>query len=184
MLGRDAAPRPSGGDRGRGMFAETPVHVVLFEPEIPPNTGNVARLCSVMETPLHLVEPLGFSLDDGKLRRAGLDYWPELDVRVWPDMEAYLAGAGKGRRMVAATAKSAAGVSPLQNFSFLPGDSLIFGPETRGLPAAVLERCACRVRIPMRNTARSLNLSTAVGIVLYAALAGLRMLDFAQRPPE
>ena len=148
-----------------------PVHVVLFEPEIPPNTGNIIRLCSVMNTSLHLIEPLGFSVDDARLRRAGLDYRHEVDLHVWPDMQSYLDGPGKERRPVAATAKKDA--LPLPRFTFAPGDSLLFGPETRGLPQHILQSCPCRVRIPMRSTARSLNLSTAAGIVLYAALARL-----------
>ncbi len=155
-----------------------PVHVVLFEPEIPPNTGNTARLCSVMNTPLHLIEPLGFSMDDKHLRRAGLDYWAELDIRVWPDLTAYLAGPGAGRRLVGASATRDARSTPLQRFVFSPEDSLIFGPETRGLPPDTLDRCPARLRIPMRESARSLNLSTAVGIVLYAALADLNLLEF------
>jgi tRNA (cytidine/uridine-2'-O-)-methyltransferase len=152
------------------------VHLVLYEPEIPPNTGNVARLCAAMGVPLHLIEPLGFSLDDKRLKRAGLDYWPEVDVHVWPGLAAYLKEPGKQRRLVAATAKRTRQVTALPQTVFTPDDSLLFGPETRGLPAQVLEQCALRVRIPIRGTARSLNMSTAAGIVLYAALACLGAL--------
>ena len=151
-------------------------HVVLYEPEIPPNTGNVARLCAAMGVPLHLIEPLGFSLDDKRLKRAGLDYWPEVDVYAWPSLAAYLGGAGGGRRLVAATARRSRRITALQQAVFTPDDSLLFGPETRGLPAHVLDQCGLRVHIPIRAGTRSLNLSTAAGIVLYAALACLGTL--------
>ena len=150
-----------------------PAHVVLYEPEIPPNTGNVARLCAAMGVPLHLIEPLGFSLDDKRLRRAGLDYWPEVDVHVWPGLAAYLDEAGRGRRLVATTARRTRRITALQHAVFTRDDSLLFGPETRGLPAHVLEQCGLHVHIPIRDSARSLNMSTAAGIVLYAALACL-----------
>ena len=146
------------------------VHLVLYEPEIPPNTGNVARLCAAMGVPLHLIEPLGFSLDDKRLKRAGLDYWPEVDVHVWPGLAVYLGGAGGGRRLVAATAKRTRRITPLPQAGFTPDDSLLFGPETRGLPPHVLEQCGLHVHIPIRAGVRSLNMSTAAGIVLYAAL--------------
>jgi tRNA (cytidine/uridine-2'-O-)-methyltransferase len=151
-------------------------HLVLYEPEIPPNTGNVARLCAAMGVPLHLIEPLGFSLDDKNLKRAGLDYWPEVDVQVWPGLAAYLEAAGRNRRLVATTARRTGQAVALQQAAFTPDDSLLFGPETRGLPAHVLEQCGLRVHIPIRNAARSLNMSTAAGIVLYAALSFLGAL--------
>ena len=152
------------------------VHLVLYEPEIPPNTGNVARLCAAMGVPLHLIEPLGFSLDDKHLKRAGLDYWPQVDVHVWSGLAAYLEAAGRGRRLVATTARRTLQITALQQAVFTPDDSLLFGPETRGLPAHVLDQCGLRVHIPIRAGARSLNLSTAAGIVLYAALACLGAL--------
>ena len=164
-------------DRGFPMS----VHLVLYEPEIPPNTGNVARLCAAMGVPLHLVEPLGFSLDDKRLKRAGLDYWPEVDVHAWPSLAGYLDGAGRGRRLVATTARRTRQVSALQHAVFTPDDSLLFGPETRGLPAHVLEQCGLRVHIPIRDAARSLNMSTAAGIVLYAALHCLGALPACER---
>ena len=153
-----------------------PLHIVLYEPEIPPNTGNVARLCAAMGVPLHLIEPLGFSLDDKSLKRAGLDYWPQVDVHIWPGLTAYLDGAGRGRRLVATTARRTRRIRALQHAVFTPDDSLLFGPETRGLPAPVLEQCGLHVHIPIRDSARSLNMSTAAGIVLYAALARLGTL--------
>jgi tRNA (cytidine/uridine-2'-O-)-methyltransferase len=153
-----------------------PLHLVLYEPEIPPNTGNVARLCAAMGVPLHLIEPLGFSLDDKSLKRAGLDYWPQVDVHTWPGLAAYQGGAGRGRRLVATTARRPRHIRALHHALFTPDDSLLFGPETRGLPAQVLEQCGLHVHIPIRDSARSLNLSTAAGIVLYAALACLGAL--------
>ena len=152
------------------------VHLVLYEPEIPPNTGNVARLCAAMGVPLHLVEPLGFSLDDKALKRAGLDYWPEVDVHAWPSLSAYLNEAGRRRRLVATTARRTQRIIALQHAVFTPEDSLLLGPETRGLPAHVLEQCGLHAHIPIRAGARSLNMSTAAGIVLYAALAYLGTL--------
>jgi len=151
------------------------MHIVLFQPEIPPNTGNIARLCAATQTPLHLIEPLGFSLEDRYLRRAGLDYWPDVKLDVWPDLFAYLNGPGLGRRLIATSAK---GGLPVHRMDFTDCDSLLFGPETRGLPDSVLNMAACRVCIPQcGNTVRSLNLSTAAGIILYQALAYCNMLD-------
>ncbi len=150
------------------------MHIVLVEPEIPPNTGNVARLCAATGTSLHLVEPLGFSLADRYLKRAGLDYWPHVSVTVWPTFAAYLMGAGSGKRLVMTSSRDGTGV---HRFAFQAGDSLIFGPETRGLDPAILTLSEFRVRIPIRNVVRSLNLSTAAGIVLFQALAASGLLD-------
>ena len=150
------------------------MHIVLFEPEIPPNTGNIARLCAATGTELHLVEPLGFSIDNKQLKRAGLDYWPHAQVRTWPNFDAYVQDAGQGRRLVMTSSK---GGEPVHRFSFSPQDTLVFGPETRGLPDNVLARSAQRVRIPLRPVVRSLNLSTSAGIVLYTALAQCGLLE-------
>lgn len=151
------------------------MHIVLFEPEIPPNTGNIARLCAGTDTPLHLVEPLGFSLEDRYLRRAGLDYWPHVRIRVWRRLEDYLAESGPeggaGRRLVMTSAKTAEASVPVHRFPFAAEDALVFGPETRGLPPEVLQLSSHRVRIPINDNIRSLNLSTSAGIVLMAALA-------------
>lgn len=155
------------------------MEIVLFEPEIPPNTGNVARLCAVTGTRLHLIEPLGFRLEDRYLKRAGLDYWPNVRMDVWPDMAAFcrdVEATRPGTRLVATSAKP--GGLPLHRFPFRPDDILVFGPETRGLPAEVLARCPARVRIPMlRGHGRCINLSTSCGIVLYAALAASGCMD-------
>ncbi|WP_298069366.1 tRNA (cytidine(34)-2'-O)-methyltransferase [uncultured Mailhella sp.] len=150
------------------------LHVVLYHPEIPPNTGNVARLCAGTGTRLQLIEPLGFSLDDKHLKRAGLDYWPHVDVAVWPSLDAYLLEDGAGRRLVSTSARAG---EPVQRFAFSPRDSLLFGPESCGLPADVQAFAERHVRIPVRDCIRSLNLSTSVGIVLYAALTDIGALD-------
>ena len=151
------------------------MHIVLFEPEIPPNTGNIARLCAGTDTPLHLVEPLGFSLEDRYLRRAGLDYWPHVRIRVWRRLEDYLAESGPeggaGRRLVMTSARTAEASVPVHRFPFAAEDALVFGPETLGLPPEVLQLSSHRVRIPINDNIRSLNLSTSAGIVLMAALA-------------
>ncbi len=146
------------------------LHIVLYHPEIPPNTGNIARLCAGTGTRLHLIEPLGFSIDDRHLRRAGLDYWPHVDVTAWPSLEAYLAADGAGRRLVSTSARRG---EPVQRFSFTAEDSLLFGPESCGLPLEVQNRADAHVRIPVKDCIRSLNLSTSAGIILYAALAFL-----------
>ena len=150
------------------------MHIVLFEPEIPPNTGNVARLCAATGTELHLIEPLGFSLEDRYLKRAGLDYWPHVSVRVWPAFAAYLENDGAGKRLVMTSSR---GGTALHTFTYTANDALVFGPETRGLPEHILALSGHRVRIPIRSAVRSLNLSTAAGIVLYQALAGSGLLD-------
>lgn len=151
--------------------------VVLFEPEIPPNTGNIARLCAAFDVELHLIEPLGFRLEDRYLKRAGLDYWPNVRLRVWPDWSAFCAGSGLAGRKVMASAKSG---KPLPEFHFEQDDILVFGPETRGLPKSLLEGNQLVARIPVRKMkdggVRSLNLSSACAIVLYAALLSCGLL--------
>ncbi len=142
------------------------VHVVLVEPEIPPNTGNIARLCAATGSALHLVHPLGFSTDDRHLKRAGLDYWPHVDVREHPNLASALAASGPGPVFYF----SARAGRPYDEAPYAPGCRLVFGPETRGLPPELLEANAGRVyRIPIWGRVRSLNLSTAVGIVVYEA---------------
>ncbi len=150
------------------------MQIVLFEPEIPPNTGNVARLCAATGVDLHLIEPLGFSLADKYLKRAGLDYWQFVTVTVWPNFAAYLEGAGKGVRLVATSSRHGQGI---HKFAFTQNDALVFGPETRGLPEEIMDQIACKVRIPIWGQVRSLNLATAAGIVLYQAFASSGVLD-------
>ena len=142
-------------------------HVVLYEPEIPPNTGNIIRLCANTGTHLHLIKPLGFTLSAKAVRRAGLDYSELADVRTWSSFDECLQSLAPVR-WYALTTKAQ---RPYSQPSFATGDMFVFGPETRGLPAAVLERCRPehRLRIPMRSDSRSLNLSNAVAIVLYEA---------------
>lgn len=143
------------------------MHIVLYHPEIPPNTGNIARLCAATETQLHLIEPLGFSLDDRYLKRAGLDYWPNVTLAIWPNLDSYREGSGAGRRLIMTSAREG---KPVHKFRFRPDDALVFGPESCGLPEDVKEQAASLVRIPTKDAVRSLNLSTAAGIVLYVAL--------------
>ncbi|MBK1733159.1 tRNA (cytidine(34)-2'-O)-methyltransferase [Thiococcus pfennigii] len=141
--------------------------VVLYEPEIPPNTGNIIRLCANAGAALHLIEPLGFTLEDRLLRRAGLDYHEFAAVRVHPSLAAYLEGR-TGGRLFACTTRGTVGYADCR---FAPDDALLFGPESRGLPAGVLETIAPtqRLHIPMRPGNRSLNLSNAVAVVLFEA---------------
>lgn len=151
--------------------ADAPLHVVLVEPEIPPNTGNIARLCAATGCALHLVEPLGFSIDDRALKRAGLDYWDAVRLVVHPSLAAFLEAYPPERCWFLSTrASTAYAVAP-----FALGDLLVFGKETAGLPDALLAAHPERaLRIPMRPGAvRSINLSTAAGVVTYAALAAL-----------
>ena len=143
------------------------LHIVLVNPEIPQNTGNIARTCAATGATLHLIEPLGFSLEDKYLKRAGLDYWKLMTYHVWPDMESFLA-AHPGARMHFASTKAPRGYHEAE---YHDGDFLVFGCETRGLPENLLEKVYDRcVRIPMRAEARSLNLSNSVAVVLYEAL--------------
>jgi tRNA (cytidine/uridine-2'-O-)-methyltransferase len=148
-----------------------PLHVALVEPEIPPNTGNVARLCAATGCALHLVEPLGFRIDDRELKRAGLDYWEKLDVAIHPSLEAFLEATASMRRWFFSTRAKA----NYADAAFELGDMLIFGKETKGLPTDLIDREAAHaLRIPMRqDSVRSVNLSTAVGIATYGALAKL-----------
>ena len=142
-------------------------NVVLVEPEIPPNTGNVGRLCLATKSTLHLVNPLGFSLEDRQLKRAGLDYWNEVDLKVWDSLDALVDAKGEGHRCFFVTTKAGRAYWDVE---FRPGDFLIFGRETKGLPESLLSAHEpdC-ITIPMAGT-RSLNLATAVGIVLYEAI--------------
>ena len=142
-------------------------HVVLYQPEIPPNTGNVIRLCANTGCTLHLVKPLGFRLDEPRLRRAGLDYREWTTVREHASLDAFETGHAPRRTF----AFSVRGETPYCDISFRAGDALLFGPETRGLPDAVLSRYPRehRLRIPMRPSSRSLNLSNAVAVACYEA---------------
>ncbi|WP_243372365.1 tRNA (cytidine(34)-2'-O)-methyltransferase [Geotalea sp. SG265] len=155
------------------MAENTGFHIVLVEPEIPPNTGNIARLCGATGTTLHLVGKLGFATDDKTLKRAGLDYWSEVDIRYWPDLETLQAAYPEGRFIY--TSKKVA--KSYVNLAFTPGDFIVFGKETMGLPEELIAaNPETSVRIPIFGKVRSLNLSTSAGIVLYEALRQTGML--------
>jgi tRNA (cytidine/uridine-2'-O-)-methyltransferase len=144
-----------------------PFHIVLVEPEIPHNAGAAGRLALATGSRLHLVEPLGFSLDDKQVRRTGMDYWREVDLAVWPDFAALRAAAGAGARFWLCSTKAE---RTHWRADFAPGDYLVFGCESRGLPEAMIAGAGERaIRVPMA-AGRSLNLSTAVAIVLYEGL--------------
>ena len=148
--------------------------VILYQPEIPPNTGNIARLCAAAAMPLHLVKPLGFSLEDKHLKRAGLDYWPDVELKVWEDWDTFIK-TQPDKRLVLTSART--GI-PFHRFQFQMDDGLVFGPETRGLPGSLFQQHPGRViNIPIRGRVRSLNLSTAAGIVLYEAMRQSGLLD-------
>ncbi len=145
------------------------MHVVLVEPEIPPNTGNVARLCAATRTTLHLVEPLGFKLDDAHLKRAGMDYWQYVQWHRWPSWTSFHHQLAPGTRLWFI---ESAGPKVYSQAAFEPEDYLVFGRETAGLPRRLLEQNREHwLRIPMFNLqARSLNLSNCVALVLFEAL--------------
>ncbi len=139
------------------------LNVVLYQPEIPANTGNIARLCGAAEIRLHLIHPLGFKVDDRHLKRAGLDYWHEVDVRHHPDFEAFLAHLDGNGKMVAFSRHAS---TPYTEAEIHRGDYLLFGQETRGLPSSIRKSYPCYA-IPIWGKVRSLNLSTTAGIVAY-----------------
>jgi tRNA (cytidine/uridine-2'-O-)-methyltransferase len=149
--------------------------IVLFEPEIPPNTGNIIRLCANTGCSLHLIEPLGFDLEDKKMRRAGLDYREYADVRLYPDLANFEQAQGQPRLFAATTH----GATPYHQIRYAAGDAILFGPETRGLPTDILDRLGAdrKIRIPMKPHSRSLNLSNAAALIAYE---GLRQLGFPE----
>ena len=149
------------------------LNIVLFQPEIPPNTGNIVRLCANSGFALHLIEPLGFDLDEKKVRRAGLDYHELTNVKRYPDFQAYV-DAHPDSRLFACTTK---GQKYHHQVEYQAGDSLVFGPETRGLPDDVLAAMGKDnwVRIPMKPDSRSMNLSNSVAVFVFEAW---RQLDF------
>ncbi len=149
-------------------------HVILFQPEIPPNTGNIIRLCANAGCSLHLIEPLGFELDDKRLRRAGLDYHEYAPLKRHPDLETCLASLGHPRLFGFTTT----GSQPFHEVVFQRGDAFLFGPESRGLPAEIRDALPNerRLRLPMRPDCRSLNLSNTVAVAVYEAW---RQLGFA-----
>lgn len=153
-------------------------NIVLVEPEIPQNTGNIARTCAATGSKLHIVKPMGFTIDDKKLKRAGLDYWHLLGVQYYENIEDFYE-KNKGGRFFYSTTKA---VNTYADVEFADGDFILFGKETKGLPEELLhENKEWCIRIPMIDEARSLNLSNAVAIVTYEAL---RQTDFAQLKTE
>lgn len=149
------------------------MNIVLFEPEIPQNTGNIVRTCAATASTLHLIKPLGFSIDDKHLKRAGLDYWHLCDIKVYDNFRAFKEANKEGRLYYAST-KAALRYDKI---AFGPEDYIVFGPETRGLPEEMLfENYASSFRIPMIEGCRSLNLSNSVAVILFEAL---RQHDFA-----
>ena len=145
------------------------MHLVLVEPEIPPNTGNVARLCAATRTTLHLIEPFGFKLDDAQLKRAGMDYWRQVEWHRWANWTAFTEKLPAGARLWFIESQ---GPRRYDEVKFAPHDYLVFGRETAGLPKLLLEQNRERwLRIPMFNAeARSLNLSNCAALVLFEAL--------------
>ena len=143
------------------------LHVVLFEPEIPSNTGNIIRLCANTGAQLHLIQPLGFSLDDKRLRRAGLDYHEWAEVKTHVSFQAFITEANF-TRLFAASVK---GKRAYHEVTYREGDALMFGPETRGLPDNVLRHSLVNtiLRVPMQQSSRSMNLSNAAAVLLYEA---------------
>ena len=143
------------------------LHVVLFQPEIPPNTGNVIRLCANTGARLHLIRPLGFALDDARLRRAGLDYHEFASVSVHDDLDAFVAVVAPARLFAVSTR----GTIRHDAVAYGDGDAFVFGPETRGLPQEVIDAVVPtqRLRLPMRPGNRSLNLSNSVAVLVYEA---------------
>lgn len=151
------------------------IHILLFQPEIPPNTGNIIRLAANTGCQLHLIEPLGFSMEEKSLRRAGLDYHEFAQVQVWPDLETFQRQVNPGRLF----ALSTRGRVHYHQAHFQDNDCLMFGPETRGLPAELLQSLPAEqvLRLPMRAGSRSLNLSNTVAVMVYEAL---RQQDFPE----
>lgn len=158
-----------------------PLHLVLVSPQIPPNTGNVARLCAVTGCRLILVEPLGFSIDDRQLKRAGLDYWDKVFLRLYPTYAAYVADYPEARRWLF----SARAGTSLYEARFEEGDHLVFGSEVSGLAPEVMEGgTGTAVTIPMLEDRRSLNLSTSVGVGTYEALRQVRFTGASRQAPS
>ncbi|MEG0875402.1 MAG: tRNA (uridine(34)/cytosine(34)/5-carboxymethylaminomethyluridine(34)-2'-O)-methyltransferase TrmL [Clostridiales bacterium] len=148
------------------------MHIVLFEPEIPSNTGNISRTCAVTGASLHLIEPLGFSLSDRYLKRAGLDYWDKLDLHIYKNFTEFIEKNPKANLYLFSTKAE----KNYAEISYKADDYLVFGPETRGLPQEIRHGgYGLQVRIPMGKDIRSLNLSNSVAIAVYEAL---RQLDF------
>ncbi len=142
------------------------MHIILVEPEIPQNTGNIVRTCALTKTTLHLVKPLGFSIEDRYLKRAGLDYWDKVEIHVWDSLTDAVKSLAKGNIYLATTKAK----KYYHEISYSPDDIIVFGPESRGLSSEILLNYNHHIRIPMLDIGRSLNLSNSVAIILYEAL--------------
>ena len=146
------------------------ISVVLYQPEIPPNTGNIGRLCVGFGVPLYLIEPLGFSIDDRELKRAGLDYWPKLNFQLFPNFEEFWQQKILTKSSGNVYCFSTKGKTAVEQLNFQKGDTLLFGSETKGFPVAKSDHYAIeRVKLPMKEDIRSYNLANAVAMGLYAA---------------
>lgn len=141
------------------------MHIVLYEPEIPPNTGNIIRLCVNVGARLHLIQPLGFDLSDKQLRRAGLDYREQAVIQQWPSFKDWRSAHSDSRVLACSTR----GTTRYDQVDYQSNDALLFGPETRGLPQALIDNADLGLRIPMRPGNRSLNLSNSVAVIAYEA---------------
>jgi len=146
------------------------IQLVLNAPEIPQNTGSIARLCAATDTPLHLIEPLGFKLTDRYLKRAGLDYWPHVKLSVWPHWQAFLEGAAPRRLVFTSSGNRGIMGTPYHEFAYTGGDAIVLGSESTGLPEELLDGQPHLVRIPIWGCVRSLNIANAASILLYEAL--------------
>lgn len=154
------------------------MHIALIEPRIPPNTGNIARLCAATDTALHLIEPLGFRIDDAEMRRAGLDYWDAVDLWLHPGWRAFREAMSRDRCLYF----SAKATRPFWEAEFKPNSCLLFGNEVDGMPDRILAKHPEEsFRIPMTSSVRSLNLATAAGIVLYEGLRQVQGVGRARR---
>ena len=156
------------------------MQIALYEPDIQHNTVTNDRLCAAATTRLNLIEPLGFSLDDKYLKRAGLDYWPHVDKRIWPSWAAFLAGRDPGRLVFTSARQGVAH----HRFAFRPDDIIVLGPETRGLPLKVLQDARDLVRIPIWGQVRSVNLANAAAVLLYEAYRQTGELDLREDHPD
>src|SRR6056297_1510133 len=144
------------------------MEVVLYCPEIPPNTGTIARLCAATGVRLNLIEPLGFSLEDRYLKRAGLDYWPHVNLKVWPDWRAFRDNIEPAANIVMTSARSG---TSYRRYCFDENDFLVFGPETKGLDSTMTAEADFLLRIPILDNVRSINLANSVAVILYEGLA-------------
>ncbi len=153
------------------------IHIVLYQPEIPPNTGNIIRLAANTGCQLHLIEPLGFSMDEKALRRAGLDYHEFADIKIWSNIEQFFEEANPARVF----ALSTKGKHYYHQVQYVSGDYFLFGPETRGLPIEIMSRLPAEqvLRLPMRPGSRSLNLSNTVAVLAYEALRQQNFSDLS-----